>query len=157
MLSSKTGSLSAMQSQVPSTTASLLPLCHYAYPGNVRWNEEGYRFAWRVLLTEKVGMVEYSVHDPKTGERWLILPEDYLTPLQGERMATQLDMILETAHIIARDLESRGHASVQIFADVFVAMNGRESSRLVDPEVDLAKVDHGLTPKRWLLREETPP
>ena len=42
----------------------LLPLRHYAYPGNVRWNEEGYRFARRVLLTEKVGMVEYRVHDP---------------------------------------------------------------------------------------------
>ena len=48
----------------------LLPLRHYAYPGNVRWNEEGYRFAWRVLLTEKVGLVEYRVHDPVTDRRW---------------------------------------------------------------------------------------
>ena len=41
----------------------LLPMRHYAYPGNMRWNDEGYRFVWRVLLTEKVGMVEYRVHD----------------------------------------------------------------------------------------------
>ena len=52
----------------------LLPLRHYAYPGNVRWNEEGYRFAWRVLLTEKVGMVEYRVYDPATGNRWRFGP-----------------------------------------------------------------------------------
>ena len=134
---------------------ALLPLRHYAYPGNVRWNEEGYRFAWRVLLTEKVGMVEYLVHDPATGQRWRVLPDDYLTPLQGERMATQPDMILATAHIIARDFENRGHESVQVFADVFVAMNGKENSRLVDPEVDLATVSHSIAPKKWLLPPET--
>ena len=129
----------------------LVPLRHYAYPGNVRWNEEGYRFAWRVLLTEKVGMVEYRVHDPATGQRWRVLPDDYLTPLQSERMTTQPDMILETAHIIARDFADRGHDSVQVFADVFVAMNGRESSRLVDPDADLAAISNSLAPKKWLL------
>lgn len=117
----------------------------------MRWHEEGYRFAWRVLLTEKVGMVEYRVHDPATGQRWRVLPDDYLTPLQSERMTTQPDMILETAHIIARDFANRGHDSVQVFADVFVAMNGRESSRLVDPDTDLAAISNSLAPKKWLL------
>ena len=131
-----------------------LPLRHYAYPGNVRWNEEGYRFAWRVLLTEKVGMVEYRIHDPATGQRWRAGPEDYLTPLQAERMATQPDMILETAHVIARDFAARGHESVQVYADVYVAMNGRKNARLVDPDVDLAAVNHGLAPKKWLLPPE---
>ena len=130
-----------------------LPLRHYAYPGNVRWNEEGYRLAWRVLLTEKVGMVEYRVYDPATGQRWQAGPEEYLTPLQAERMTTQPDMILETAHIIARDFAARGHASVQVRADVFVAMNGRENARLIDPDVDLAATGHSLAPKSWLLPE----
>ena len=134
----------------------LLPLRHYAYPGNVRWNDEGYRFAWRVLLTEKVGMVEFRVHDPVTGQRWRVWPEDYLAPLQSERIATQPDMILETAHIIARDFASRSHSSVQVFADVFVAMNGRENARLVDPEVDLAAVNHSLAPKTWLFPPGAP-
>ncbi len=139
----------------------LLPLRHYAYPGNVRWNEEGYRFAWRVLLNEKVGLVEFRVHDPVTGQRWRAWPEDYLTPLQSERMATQPDMILATAHIIARDFANRGHDSVQVFADVFVAMNGRESARLVDPQANLAPSSklgsHSLAPKGWLLPLETSP
>ena len=139
-------------------TAQLaLPLRHLAYAGNVRWNEEGYRFAWRVLLTEKVGMVEYRVYDPVTGNRWRAWPEDYLTPIQTERMATQPDMILETAHIIARDFAARGHDSVQVFADVFISMNGRANSRLVDPDVDLAAVNNGFVPKRWLLPPQTSP
>ena len=132
-----------------------LPLRHYAYPGNVRWNEEGYRFSWRVLLTEKVGMVEYRVYDPLTGERWRVGPEDYLTPLQSERMATQPDMILETAHIIARDFAVRGHLSVEVRADVFVSMNGRENARLVDPDVDLAAANNSLAPKEWLLPRQS--
>ncbi len=134
-----------------------LPLRHYAYPGNVRWNEEGYRFAWRVLLTEKVGMVEFRVYDPVAGNRWRAWPKDYLTPIQAERMATQPDMILETAHIIARDFADRGHESVQVFADVFVSMNGRANSRLVDPGVDLAAVNNSLASKRWLLPQEPQP
>ncbi len=62
-----------------------VPLRHYAYPGNVRWNEEGYRFSWRVLLTEKAGMAEYRVVDPESGRSWRVGPERYLTPLQPER------------------------------------------------------------------------
>ena len=135
----------------------LLPLRHYAYPGNVRWNEEGYRFAWRVLLTEKVGMVEFRVHDPVTGQRWRAWPEDYLTPLQVERMASQPDMVLETAHIIARAFAGRGYPGVMVHADVFVAMNGRESARLVDPEADLAAINHSFAPKTWLLHQGAKP
>ena len=130
-----------------------LPLRHYAYPGNVRWNEEGYRFAWRVLLTEKAGMAEYRVSDPASGRQWLAGPEDYLTPLQAERMATQPDMILETAHIIARDFAARGYPAVEVRADVFVAMNGRRHARLVNPQTNLAAVNHGIAPKEWLLPE----
>ena len=80
-----------------------LPLRHYAYPGNVRWNEQGYRFAWRVMLSEKTGFVQYRVRCPDTGQTWLVFPDAYLTPLQTERMAIQPDLILQTARIIAAD------------------------------------------------------
>ena len=131
-----------------------MPLRHYVYPGNVRWNEEGYRFAWRVPLTEKVEMVEYGVYDPLTGERWRVSPEDYLTPRQAERLATQPDMILETARIVARDFAVRGHSSVEVRADVFVSTNGRENPRLVDPEVDLVAASNTLAHKEWLLPQQ---
>lgn len=130
---------------------ALAPLRHWAYPGNVRWNEDGYRFAWRVLLTEKHGHVRFRVRDPSTGGERVVLPEDYLTPLQAERMATQPDMILAAAHIIARDYERKGVEGAEVRAEAFVAFNGRESARLIDPEVDLARVRPGLWPKRFVL------
>ena len=80
-----------------------VPLRHWAYPGNVRWNEDGYRFAWRVLLTEKTGFVLFRVSDPETGQIWLVNPDEHLTPQQVERMSTQPDMILQTAHIVKED------------------------------------------------------
>ena len=128
-----------------------LPLRHYLYPGNVRWNEEGYRFAWRVMLTEKVGFVQYRVKDTTAGQSWLVSPHEYLTPLQAERMAIQPDMILQTAHFIARDYVRRGHTDVAINADAFVSYNGRPNVRLIDPDVDLASIPPGLAPKTWIL------
>ena len=130
---------------------ALVPLRHWAYPGNVRWNEDGYRFSWRVLLTEKHGHVRFRVRDPATGGERVVLPEDYLTPLQAERMATQPDMILAAARIIARDYERKGVAGAEVRAEAFVAFNAREAARLIDPEVDLARVRPGLWPKRFVL------
>ena len=130
-----------------------LPLRHFAYPGNVRWTEEGYLFAWRVMLTEKVGYVRYQVSDPDTGQSWLVEPEAYLTPLQIERMSFQPDMIRQTARMIADDFAERGHGDVVVNADAFVAFNGRPNARLINPGVDLASIGPGVAPKRWVLRD----
>lgn len=127
-----------------------IPLRHWAYPGNVRWNEDGYLFSWRVLLTEKTGHIRFNVTDTKTGAQWVEYPEDYLSPLQTERMPYQPNMILQTAHFIAADAERRG-LDVEVRADSFVAFNGREAARFIDPEIDLARVEPSLWPKSWVL------
>ena len=129
----------------------LLPLRHLAYPGNVRWTEEGYRFSWRVLVTEKTGLVKFRVASRTTDGERLVYPEEYLTPLQVERFAYQPDMILATAHIIRDDLIARGHRAVQVRADAYVTYNGRPATRLIDPEVDLARIAPGIGPKHWIL------
>ena len=126
------------------------PLRHWAYPGNVRWNDDGYRFSWRVMLTEKTGHVRFRVTLPTLAETRLVYPEDYLTSLQTERMAYQPDMILATAHLIADDFRSLDGA-VEVRADAFVSFNGRPVARFVDPDVDLARIEPGIWPKRWVL------
>ena len=128
-----------------------LPLRHYAYPGNVRWNEQGYRFAWRVMLSEKTGFVQYRVRCPDTGQTWLVFPDAYLTPLQTERMAIQPDLILQTAQLIAADYAAKGYPGVAVHADAYVAFNGRPNARLIDPDVDLAAIKPGPYRKRWVL------
>ena len=128
-----------------------VPLRHLAYPGDVLWTEEGYRFSWRVLLTEKTGLVHYRVSGLETAGEWLVYPDDYLTPIQVQRMASQPGLILATAYIIRDDFSSRGYADVEVRADAFVAYNGRPATRLIDADVDLARVQQGFAPKSWIL------
>ena len=102
------------------------------------------------MLTEKTGHLRFRVTDIDTRREWLAYPEDYLTPLQAERMTYQPDMILALAHIIAEDAGDRGQRT-EVRADSFVAFNGRPAARFVDPDVDLARVRTGIDPKTWVL------
>lgn len=128
----------------------LIPLRRFLYPGNTAWTEEGFRFAWRVMLVEKVGFVEYRVKDKKTGRETMVDPARYLSPLQVKMMAVSPDMILEMAQMITRDEKKRGK-DVEVRADVFVTMNGRPSRRLIDPETNLALEKDSLWPRPWIL------
>ena len=129
----------------------LMPLRHLAYPGNVRWTEEGYRFSWRVLVTEKAGLVKYRVSAAFIEGERAVYPDEYLTPLQVERFAHQPDMILSAAHVIRDDFIAKGHQGVEVRADAFATYNGRAATRLIDPETNLAGVRRGLGAKGWVL------
>lgn len=127
-----------------------LPLRRFLYPGNTAWTEEGFRFAWRVMLVEKVGFVEYRVRDKATGRVVVVEPARYLSPLQVKQMAISPDMILELAQHIAQEARKQGR-DVEVEADAFVTMNGRPSQRLIDPTTNLANEKDSLWPKRWIL------
>ena len=101
-----------------------------------------------------MGFIQFRVRDADTGRAWIVEPEEYLTPLQAERMAFQPDLILQTAHIIAEDFAERGYDDVTVKADAFVSWNGRPNARLTDPEADLASIAPGPGPKWWVLAYE---
>lgn len=123
-----------------------LPLRRLAYPGDTAWTEEGFRFAWQVMVVEKIGAVSYRLRDPHTGRERRVDPEPALTVQQAKQMAFQPDMILEYAHHLAAD-----SPGLEVRADVFVTYNGRPAARLIDPEVDLARARDGLAAKPWIL------
>jgi hypothetical protein len=127
-----------------------LPLRSLLYPGASSWTEEGFRFAWRVMLTEKTGHVEFELVDA-AGTRLHLNPRSELTPLQYAMMATQPDMIHEFAHHLARRYEARGHRGVRVYAHAWAALNGRPSQRFIDPTVDLAAEARTLLPKRFIV------
>jgi hypothetical protein len=130
----------------------LLPFRYLLYPGDVRWTEEGYRFAWRVMLVEKSGTATFRVHDPATGRSGEVTNSDYLTPFQEKQMAIQPDLVLQFAHHIAEKYrEAYGIADPLVTVDCWVSLNGRPSRRLIDPDVDLAKIKDGMRRKEWVL------
>jgi len=135
----------------------LFPLRSLLYPGAVDWTEEGFRFAWRVMLVEKSGQVEFEVLTSHPARRFHVFPRQELTPLQYKMMSTQPDMIHQYALHLARRYQQQGHRGVRVHAHAWSALNGRPSQRLIDPEVDLAAEERRLGPKRWIVPLEESP
>ena len=127
-----------------------IPLRHLAYPGNVRWTEEGYYLSWRVMITEKAGHLEFRVTDAG-GAEWQVGPELVLTDWQATQAAIRPDLLVTTAHLLADHYRAAGRGEVEVRADAFVSFNGRPHRRIVDPTVDLASVPRNLAPKPYLL------
>jgi vitamin K-dependent gamma-carboxylase len=127
------------------------PLRYLLYPGNVNWHEQGFRFAWRVMLIEKAGQVEFNVVTDADDKRFVVYPRELLTPLQYKMMSTQPDMIQEFAGHLKQRFEAQGHARVRVYATAWASLNGRPRQRLIDPAVDLGSVPRSLAPKSWIL------
>lgn len=122
-----------------------LPLRFLAYGGNVLWHEQGMRFSWRVMVRAKGGGTTFIVHSPAKNRTFYVNPREYLTKLQESEMSSQPDLILQLSHHIARDFERRGFGEVEVRVESHVGLNGRRSAALIDPNVDLSRVDDGLS------------
>ncbi len=138
---------------------ALFPLRHYLYPGDVLWNEQGMRFAWKVMMREKNGSITYQVKQKSTGKVWEVTPFDYLTWRQFSDMSSQPDLIVQLGKHIAWDFQQKGHGPVEVRVEAWVSLNGRKPALLIDPEVDINRVDNSWRPADWLLPmpQQTPP
>jgi len=129
----------------------LFPLRFLAYPGNVFWTEEGFRFSWRVMLVEKSGSALFYVKDGKTGKEGVVDNTEFLNSHQEKQLSFQPDMILQFAHFLADHYEKEGVSNPEVRAEVYVTMNARPSKLFINPEVDLSKVEDFWTRKEWIL------
>lgn len=125
-----------------------------AYPGHLFWTEQGYRLGWRVMLMEKAGYAIYHITDPETGNTGEVHPGDYLTPNQEKQLATQPDLIVQFAHFLEKEYQSKGIKDPVITAEVYVTLNGQGSRLFIDPNTDLTKVNDSFAAKEWILPYE---
>jgi len=129
----------------------LFPWRYLLYPDELFWTEEGYRFSWRVMLMEKAGYAQFKIKDKKSGEQFFVDNSDFLNPLQEKQMSTQPDFILQYAHYLGEHFKSQGHRNVQVFAESYVALNGRLSDPYINPNIDLMQIEESLRHKDWIL------
>ncbi|MEX0723355.1 MAG: HTTM domain-containing protein [Gracilimonas sp.] len=129
----------------------LVPFRYALYPGELFWTEEGYRFSWRVMLMEKAGYANFKVVDPENNRRFYVDNTQFLTRFQEKQMSSQPDFILEYAHFLEDHYQQQGIQDPEIYVDSYVALNGRQSRRYVDPEVDLTNIQPSLKHRTWLL------
>lgn len=137
----------------------ILPIRHYAYPGNVSWTEEGHNFSWHMKLRAKKADAIFTITHPASGKSWTIDPKEHLEPRQVAKMATHPDMILQFSHYLAGVKQREGYEDVEVRARVMASLNGRKPQLLIDPTADLAKERLSLLPARWILplTEPLPP
>lgn len=137
----------------------LIPIRFLLYPGDLFWNEEGFRFSWRVMLMHKEGHATFYLHDKKTGRESEIDNSQFLTKTQEDQMATQPDMILQYAKILKNHYDGKtlvyGEHSFEIkdpaiYAKIYVSLNGRPSQLFVDKKQDLSLQPYNLYHRNWL-------
>ena len=140
----------------------LVPMRYLLYDGKLFWNEQGYRFSWRVMLIEKAGYTQFYIHDQK-GRKKLIDNSKYLSKQQEKMMSTQPDMILQYAHhlrdvysdtLIIEGKEKINLKKPKVTADVYVSLFNKGSRPFIDPNVNLSNIKRGLHQKNWLLDYE---
>ena len=129
----------------------LFPFRYLTYPGELFWTEEGYRFSWRVMLIEKMGYTNFKIVDAETNNYFYVDNQDFLTPLQEKQMSFQPDFILEYAHYLGDHFKKQGHKNIQVFAESYVALNGRLSRPFIDKSIDLYKEKESWKHKNWIL------
>lgn len=133
------------------TIQLLLPWRYLAYPNELFWTEEGYRFSWRVMLIEKVGLSIFTVVDPEKGKRFEIRNNDFLTDFQIKQMSTQPDFIIQYAHMLRDHYIAEGIENPEIYVKSYVTLNGRLSKEFIDSKVNLANENDSFAHKKWIL------
>lgn len=129
---------------------ALFPLRHYLYPGDVLWDEQGMRYAWKVMVREKNGAITYYVTQRATGRVYEVSPLDYLTWRQLSDMSGQPDLIVQLGKHIAWDFGRRGFGEVEVRVEAWVSLNGRRPALLINPDVDISRVALGWQPADWI-------
>ena len=127
------------------------PFRYFLYPGELFWNEQGYRFSWRVMLIEKKGITNLKVLNKEDGKSFLVMNEEFLSEFQERQMSFQPDFILEYAHHVGEYYKKNGMNEIEIYADSYVTLNGRLSQRFIDPNVNLLDEKRGFKNKTWIL------
>jgi uncharacterized membrane protein YphA (DoxX/SURF4 family) len=129
----------------------IFPFRYLLYRGNLLWTEQGYRFGWRVMLMEKAGTATFFVKDSRTQREGEVVNSEFLTPDQEKQMAMQPDMLLQFAHFLAKHYAKKGVFQPQVRVEAYVTLNGQPSKLLINPTVDLTKIEDSFAEKHWIL------
>jgi len=100
---------------------------------------------------EKAGSTTFKIVDLKSNSSFVVDNKDFLTSFQEKQMSFQPDFILEYAQYLGDHFKSQGHKNVGVFAESYVALNGRLSEKYIDEAVDLFQQKESFKHKKWIL------
>lgn len=131
----------------------VIPMRSWFYPGNVFWNEEGYRMSWKMMMRSKNGSVYFKVIDPASDKCWKVDPSKIFTPAQVTWIAISPDITWQYSQRIKADFERKNIPGVQVYAIGQVSLNRSKPMPLVDTTADLASVKwHPFRHSDWITK-----
>ena len=129
-----------------------LPLRHWLIKGDVLWTEEGHRLSWRMMLRTKSSRTNIRLVKKSTGEQIDVRTSDYLTRKQ-HKMLARPDGIWQLCQVLKKEYAKKGE-EIEIYVDCKISINGHPYMPLIDPTVDMAKVEWDyFWHKDWILPE----
>ncbi len=136
----------------------IVPLRHYAYPGNVLWTTEGYYFSWRMMESIRWGQTHWSVLHVPSNHLGAINLNHYLTPWQQARMAVEPDLVVRFAEFLHKDMVRVHGPEARLKVDVLVSLNRRQPARIFKRHIRFPITDRGFLLYPHLMpMPETPP
>ncbi|HKY16822.1 MAG TPA: HTTM domain-containing protein [Microthrixaceae bacterium] len=127
----------------------VVPMRHLAVGNDVRWDDQHYRWSWRVMVTERAGVATFEVVDPATGDREIVVPDDELPAHQVRYVSSRPEALRQFAVFLADRAERETGDRPAVHARAWVSVNGHRRALIVDPSVDLAA--EGGPPDGWIL------
>ena len=100
---------------------------------------------------EKAGYTTFKIVDGETQKSFMVNNKDFLTSFQEKQMSFQPDFILDYAHYLGDHFKSQGHKNIEVYIESFVALNGRMSTRFINPKIDLYQEKESFQHKNWIL------
>ena len=129
-----------------------LPMRYLLYPGNVFFTEEGYRMSWKMMLRKKTGTITFKLRNPVSGNTWTDDPLLKFKPLHVNWMAICPDIAWQYAQHLKADYKKRGFPDLEIYAIDSVRLNNAPPQLLINPTVDLTKVNwQTFQHSSWIL------
>jgi len=133
----------------------LFPLrWHLWSPHDPLWTEKGQRFAWRMMLREKISVFQVRFADPEVKSWFEERPgfAPLVSPSVQSRIGQNPYFIWQYVRALKETLAQYGKGDTPIHVFATCSLNGRPFYPLVDPNVDLSKVDcpFGTIPD-WIL------
>jgi len=107
------------------------------------------------MLMEKAGAAYFTVKDSSGQQAYTVNNAEFLTPLQEKMMSTQPDMILKYAHYLADEYSKKGITHPQVFAEIYVTLNGQRSKLFIDSTINLAAQPLSWRHYSWILPYST--
>jgi vitamin K-dependent gamma-carboxylase len=131
---------------------AIFPLRHYLYPGSVYWTDEGQRFSWAMMLTDRRSDVFWGIVHLPSKEQIVLIDFSKLLGPYYHKIATNPELTLQLAHTVARRFGAAGE-DVQVHVYDLVSWNFRPPKLLIDPTANLVAKQYSIWPADWLIRQ----